>query len=391
LALVIVALLVAGCWIAITRGAHRYYVFSPGTAPILTANADCKDRSGNGALSLPDGTPCALLQVPASSNHGIGGKLYMVDVLVGPATPGEYLLSKLGLLHHFHDGMQLVPAKAVLGTTPAGQLGCQDTQQMNDSRVTAIIVALQRLGHPVTEKHLGARIDLVQPGSPAAAAGIQCNDVVTAVDGTPIHTAADLVSAVHAHHPGQSVTVTVTRTGSAGKTVADQVHTTLGTVPTPSASGRASGTGGSGGSSTTVPGPTAYLGVASVDATTYQYPFNVSVDVGSIGGPSAGLALTLGLLDVLSNGQLTGGHRVAATGTINPDGSVGDVGGVTQKTVAVRRAGADVFLVPTVEYKTATQEAGPHMKVFAVASLQQALDDLTSVGGKVATTPATTS
>ncbi len=105
-----------------------------------------------------------------------------------------------------------------------------------------------------------------------------------------------------------------------------------------------------------------FLGVASTTQTVFVFPFQVNIDVGAIGGPSAGLALTLGLLDVLSAGNLTGGHRVAATGTINLDGTVGDVGGVAQKAVAVRKAGAQVFFVPPDELKAAQSQAGS-MKV----------------------------
>jgi PDZ domain-containing protein len=133
----------------------------------------------------------------------------------------------------------------------------------------------------------------------------------------------------------------------------------------------------------------AFLGIANPETrTTFSFPFGVNVDVGDIGGPSAGLALTLGLLDALSNGQLTGGHRVAATGTIDLEGNVGDVGGVAQKTVAVRHAGAQYFFVPPQEYKTAESEAGS-MKVYAVSTLQQALNDLQALGGHIP--PPTTS
>ncbi|HUY61486.1 MAG TPA: S16 family serine protease, partial [Candidatus Dormibacteraeota bacterium] len=136
------------------------------------------------------------------------------------------------------------------------------------------------------------------------------------------------------------------------------------------------------GSNSARSGPTAFLGVASQSSVTFALPFGVTVDVGSIGGPSAGLALTLGLLDELSNGQLTGGHRVAATGTISIGGAVGDVSGVAQKTLAVRRAGAQVFLVPPQELAAARSEAGS-MKVYAVSSLEQALRDLGRLGGHI--------
>ena len=91
----------------------------------------------------------------------------------------------------------------------------------------------------------------------------------------------------------------------------------------------------------------------------YDMPINVKLDTRGIGGPSAGLAFVLGIMDQLGPGELTGGRKVAVTGTIDPDGKVGDVGGVVQKTAAVRAAGADVFLVPPGEYEQAKAHAGP--------------------------------
>jgi PDZ domain-containing protein len=105
-------------------------------------------------------------------------------------------------------------------------------------------------------------------------------------------------------------------------------------------------------------------------------PFPVSVDAAGIGGPSAGLAFTLAILDALSNGKLTGGHRVAATGTISPDGAVGDVGGVQEKTVAVEKAGAQVFFVPQVEYAVAKSVASSNLQVIPVTTLGQVLQVL---------------
>jgi PDZ domain-containing protein len=372
LAVAIVLLLLAGGFGAIEEGAKGYYAFAPGTAPRLTESPLCR-ASGSGAeLALPNGTPCARISVPAQLSHTIDGSLYMVDVLVGQATPVQYILSKLGLLHTFEQGTQLVPAKAVLGNAPASQLSCQDSQQMEGSTSSASVVALRHLGYQVTEHDLGAQLYQVAPGSPAAAAGLQCNDLVVAVNGRPVHTSTDFVNAIRAGQPGETVHLTLHRSGSNGKLETVTRSARLGTTPAslgPTRSGQA------------------FLGVVSMTQTTYTFPFDVNIDVGSIGGPSAGLALTLGILDLLSNGDLTGGHRVAATGTIGLDGTVGDVGGVTQKTVAVRRAGAQVFFVPADELKDAQSEAGS-MKIYAVSTLQQALNDLQALGGHI---PAPTS
>jgi PDZ domain-containing protein len=113
----------------------------------------------------------------------------------------------------------------------------------------------------------------------------------------------------------------------------------------------------------------------------YDFPFPVSINSDDIGGPSAGLAWTLGIINTVSGGHLTGGHTIAATGTIRPDGSVGDVGGVKQKTVAVERAGATIFFVPPQELKVAKSMATRSLTVYAVSSVRQALEDLQRRGG----------
>ncbi len=83
--------------------------------------------------------------------------------------------------------------------------------------------------------------------------------------------------------------------------------------------------------------------------------------------------MTLGIIDKLSSGRLTGNRIVAATGTIDPYGNVGDVGGVAEKTIAVEQAGATVFFVPSVELKAAESKATPQLHVYAVNNLDQVL------------------
>ena len=365
--MVIVAILLGDglAWLAVS--ADDFYLFSPGTAPVITSSADCKD-SGGGSLSLPNGSPCARLEVPANLAHQIDGDLFMVDVFVGPATPLEYLQSKLGSFGRLDEGTELVPRGAVLGSTPQSQLGCQDTQQMQGSTSSAAVVAVRQLGYKVAENDLGAQLYQIQPGTSAAAAGLRCGDVVTAIGGRTIHTSQDLVNTLRGYKPGDEVSLTAQRTDGKGAKKTVNVKARL--TGTPSIGGQPAKP------------QKAFLGVVAQDDTTFTFPFGVNIDVGDIGGPSAGLALTLGLLDVLSSGQLTGGHKVAATGTISIDGTVGDVGGVAQKAVAVRRAGAQVFFVPTQEYRAALSHAGG-MKVYAVSTLRQALDYLKALGGHV--------
>jgi PDZ domain-containing protein len=121
--------------------------------------------------------------------------------------------------------------------------------------------------------------------------------------------------------------------------------------------------------------------VSLEDDVAYRLPAKVSINTANIGGPSAGLAMTLALINELSHGSLTGHHVVAATGTISVNGAVGDVGGVAEKTVAVQRAGAQYFLVPQVEVATARHAGAPGLTILGVTSLAEALRDLRALGG----------
>ena len=129
--------------------------------------------------------------------------------------------------------------------------------------------------------------------------------------------------------------------------------------------------------------PAQLFGLLHVESHRFDEPIKVSIDSRGIGGPSAGLAFTLAIIDELRPGELTGGQKVAVTGTIDLDGRVGDVGGVVQKTAAVRAAGAKYFLVPPGEYNDAKAHAGKHLKVIKVATLDEALQALGALGGDV--------
>ncbi len=134
--------------------------------------------------------------------------------------------------------------------------------------------------------------------------------------------------------------------------------------------------------------PTAFLGIDPETQLDWHFPIDVTVHTSDIGGPSAGLAMTLGIMDKLTNGRLTGDRVVAATGTMDQHGNIGDVGGVAEKTIAVERAGATVFFVPPQELGAAESKATPQLHVYAVSNLDQVLRILEKLGGHVpATTP----
>jgi PDZ domain-containing protein len=124
-----------------------------------------------------------------------------------------------------------------------------------------------------------------------------------------------------------------------------------------------------------------FLGVSTFTRDlTFDFPVQVTIDSGRVGGPSAGLAFTLGLLDVLTPDSITGGLKIATTGTMSLDGSVGPVGGVHQKVVAAKREGVELMLVPSSELDEARTYADG-LRIEPVDDLDQALAVLSSVGG----------
>ena len=354
-ALVGVGLLVAiavGAPIAIaSHDAGQYFVFSPGTAPVITTSPACKPSRDE--LYLPDGSPCVRLEIPASKARPFDGQLLMVDVEVAQASVFDWAEYQLGLLG---KQRQLVPVAAYAGSTPTSELGCQDSQEMVSANQDAAIAALATLHYHVAETPLGAEVNEVLGNTPAWGAGIKCNDLITAVNGQTVQSAAAFAALLKPLAPGTRVTFT-DHPASGGPV--KRLRARL--VAPPAA--------------TVAEGFTnrAYLGVSVDTRVRPVLPFPISVDAGDIGGPSAGLAFSLAIIDALSNGKLTGGHKVAATGTIDAEGNVGDVGGVQEKTAAVQKAGAQIFFVPNDEYQAAAGVAGKGLDVVPVSTLRQVL------------------
>ena len=133
------------------------------------------------------------------------------------------------------------------------------------------------------------------------------------------------------------------------------------------------------------------IGFSARDTRTVQLPFNVNFDTDEIGGPSAGLSFTLALIDNLTQGELVPPQGVAVTGTIQDDGTVGAIGALVQKSIAVKKSGVKYFLVPTAqgpEDIAAAQEAvGDAVEIIPVDTLQEALAALIRLGGDKVVAP----
>jgi PDZ domain-containing protein len=330
--LILVVVVIAGA----SRWNLNYYALQPGSAQSVQQ----------------------FIKVPPSMSHPVSHPVLLTDVEIGRVTALSYLLYRL------QGDTSLESVDAVTGGTPPSQLDAQGNLEMSQAEAAAKTAALRRLGYPVAATAAGAVIFGTYPGTPAYPV-LNVGDVITAVDGTATPTASDLTATLRHFHSGESVTLTVRRGGSGPPA---PVSVTLKSTRVDLGGGQMA---------------TLDLGIQPEDQIDYSYPFPVGIDVTNIGGPSAGLAMSLGVIDALTNGSVTGSRTVAATGTIDSQGDVGDVGGVAQKTVAVENAGASVFLVPPQEYKVAMSKDRPGLGIYAVSTLDQALTVLAAHGGSV--------
>jgi PDZ domain-containing protein len=272
---------------------------------------------------------------------------------------------KVNLLRYFeakHEkGVHLVKEDVLTGGRSVSENRQFNLDLMKTSKDTAAEVALRKLGYDV--KAHGALITDVEPNTDAATK-LQPGDVISAVDGSPVEFTKDLRAVTATHNVGDVIHLQIDP--SAGGKSARDVAITL----------RDANDGTH----------RAIIGISPTDYNV-ELPVDVGIDTGAIGGPSAGLAFTLATIDVLTPGELTGGAPVAVTGTIDSEGNVGPVGGVAQKTEAVKRAGSKVFLVPAAEYAEAKKAAGKDLRVLRVDTLDQALRALASLGGNALALP----
>ncbi len=287
-----------------------------------------------------------LIQISGHPTSKTTGHLNLVTVyfMGGPGHPfNVFTALRAWLAPH----TAVVPEQELF---PAGQseqqVVQQDTEQMASSQQAATVAALCALRIHFT---IVDTIEATEKNMPATGV-LRRGDVITAVDGKALGcgvTAADLI---RARHPGARVVLTILR---GGKT--EQIR-----LKTANIQGQP------------------VVGVQVQES--YRFPFNIKIDVGSIGGPSAGLMFALGIVDKLTpGGNLTGGRFIAGTGEISADGTVAPIGGIQQKMAGARSAGATVFLSPAANCSDARSAVPPGMRLVKVSTLHGALQALAAL------------
>lgn len=315
------------------------------------------------AISTPD----------SPSYESDGSVLFLTVSLRGASRRVSFAEAAYGWARSDHD---VFPRQLILGNRTGEESRRQSLQLMQGSQVLATKVALEHLGHEVRATGQGVAVNTVMEGFPAQAQ-LDPGDVIVAVDGEPVGIDEDLRAGLADKQPGDTVVLEVQRGAAlvhpdgAPEPVVETVEVEMAADPDPDPDQP----------------PRALIGITTFTfGLDYELPFPVEIDTEDVGGPSAGLALTLGILDHLTPGSLTGGADVAVTGEIRTDGTVGEVGGVTQKAAAARAAGVELILVPASEEDQARAGAGG-VPVVGVATLDDALRALADLGGNALELP----
>jgi len=252
-----------------------------------------------------------------------------------------------------NESYDLYPREVILpdGVTPK-ELSEISIQNMRTSENVAIAVALKNLGYEISSKGDGVAVVGLLDDSPVKNK-LKKSDLIQSINSTDIFSATEFIATLRTYSIGETVSIGLLREIDGVK---KQIFV-----------------------KTTLVEHVEYKGEPMVGflATTvnerFDFPFEIDIKTGNVGGPSAGLMMALNVYNNLIPEDITNSMIVAGTGTIEIDGSVGPVGGIKQKIIAAKRAGAELILVPVANFEEAIQFETDKTAIVAVDSFDEAL------------------
>ena len=316
-----------------------YVILGPGP----TLNTLGKDSAGH-----------PLITVSGHATYPTNGHLNMVTVSYQGCQGNRFNIFT-ALVAWLNPHQAVVPENEIC---PAGQTQKQtqeqNTQEMTSSQDIATAAALTELHIPYS-----TQVVVVQPDKGFPAYGVlKAGDVIKSVDGQPVTGQAGLTKLIAAHPAGSTLTLDITRAGQNR-----QVQ-----VGTKQSRGHP------------------VMGVEITEE--YKFPFQIKFSVGDIGGPSAGMMFALGIIDKLTKLDLTAGRFIAGTGEITASGQVQPIGGIQQKMIGARNAGATIFLTPATNCADTKGAVPKGMRLVKVSTLNQAVTYLEALkSGQSASVP----
>jgi Lon-like protease len=319
--------LLIGLWLAAALVPLPYVTYEPGlTVDVLGSNDEGQEIievSGREAFRDDD------------------GQLRMTTVYVSQPKP-EGKNNLFELMHDWiSDEAAVYPYDSVYREDETvAQNREEGAAQMTSSQDAATAVALEEMGYDVTEPVVAD----VSEGTPADGE-LETGDVILSVDGSRVSTSDEVVDEVTSAEAGEKIEFVVRR---------DDERTKVEVTPE-EVDGRPQ------------------VGVSVGTQVKADLPVDVTINIDpSIGGPSAGLMFSLGIYDTLTPGSLTGGDTIAGTGTMDAAGQVGPIGGIQQKVVGARDAGARLFLVPPDNCKDALGAPNEDMRLVRADTMHDA-------------------
>lgn len=288
-----------------------------------------------------------LIEISGTQTYPVTGKLELTTVSI---TNPDHRMSLIeALTGWFRSGVAVVPKDTIYDQSKsADEIKAENTRAMALSQQHATAAALKALKIDIDSYVL---VEQLTDGKPAAEK-LHLGDRIVEVDGTAVKKPEDVVLAVQKHKPGEKVTFKIARDG---KEMTEQI--------------------------TTVPNPkdARLPQVGLLPGVGYKFPFDVTIELDNVGGPSAGMMFALGIIERLTPEEITGGKIVAGTGTIDDDGVVGKIGGIVMKIRGAKRTGATVFLVPAENCREAAGGAPKGITLVKVDKLTTALTALEAI------------
>jgi len=280
-------------------------------------------------------------------NYEFDGNLFQLTVRRDEANALIYAWS------YVDNSVDLYPREVILpkGVTPE-ELTQISIQNMKTSENVAIAVALTYIGYDIASKGDGVSVVGILDDSPVKDKLLK-GDVLNSINGEEISSATEFIATLRRYQIGDFVTIGLERDFD-GETKNIEVETKL--IEHIEYEGE----------------PMVGFLATTVNER-FDFPFEVDIKTGNVGGPSAGLMMALNVYNNLIPEDITNSLVVAGTGTIEIDGSVGPVGGIKQKVIAAKRAGAELILVPTANFEEAIPMASESTAIVAIDSFEEAL------------------
>lgn len=304
------------------------------------------------------GEQVPMIQIPSEETFPTEGSLDMLTVNVrgNPDSLPNWLEVATA---YFDPSRAVVPVDEIY---PPGVTVEDSNEQgrvdMENSQQAAIAAALTNLGYDVPSQ---LKVVSTSEGSPSDGVLLP-DDIILSVNGKTFEDVTALRAEIAANGVDKPAQVVIER-GGAQQTLSITPVMSEGDAPAP------------------------ILGI--IVGGEYEFPFDVTIQLENVGGPSAGMMFALGIIDKLTDGSLNGGERVAGTGTITATGEVGPIGGIRQKMWGALRENADWFLAPASNCNEVTGHIPAGLSVFSVETLDDALAalEVISTGGDTSNLP----